>query len=48
LQQALTMRRRELKWRLKSMQRQLLANTVHDWSKVSSKRCNNRYWAADT
>jgi len=33
LQQALTMRRRELKWRLKSMQRQLLANTVHDWSK---------------
>jgi trehalose 6-phosphate synthase/phosphatase len=32
LQQALTMRRRELRGRLKRMQQQLAANTVHDWT----------------
>jgi trehalose 6-phosphate synthase/phosphatase len=32
LQQALTMRRRELRARLKRMQQQLAANTVHDWA----------------
>lgn len=33
LQQALTMRRRELRGRLKRMQQQLAANTVQDWAK---------------
>jgi trehalose 6-phosphate synthase/phosphatase len=32
LQQALTMRRRELRGRLKRMQQQLAANTVNDWA----------------
>jgi trehalose 6-phosphate synthase/phosphatase len=33
LQQALTMRRSELKWRLKRMRVNLSSNTVHDWAK---------------
>lgn len=33
LQQALTMRRRELRGRLKRMQQQLASNTVQDWAK---------------
>lgn len=33
LQQALTMRRRELRGRLKRMQQQLAANTVQDWAR---------------
>lgn len=33
LQQALTMRRRELRWRLKRMQEELSTNTVQHWAK---------------